>query len=204
MYHTLKQFLFLSMKKLINEEFIEAREVIDSSINNLISDIETLSRKIISSIENGQKILIMGNGGSASDAQHFSAELLGKYHKVRKPLPAISLNSDTSTLTCIANDFGFEYLFSRQIEALAVDNDIVIGISTSGKSENILNGLIKAKKMNCFTVLLTGERNLTNNDFMDLVLKAKSKNTARIQEVHGLIIRILCKLIDEDISLRDT
>jgi len=152
---------------------------------------------ITSAIKNGNKVLLAGNGGSAADAQHIAAELSGRFVKNRKALPGIALTTDTSALTAIANDYGYEHVFSRQVEALAQPGDLFIGISTSGNSQGILNALEAAKKINCKTLGLSGRDGGKMNGLCDLNIVVPADVTARIQEVHILIGHILCKAVDD-------
>jgi len=185
------------MIKIIEEDFKDSIEVTNLSYQTIAKSINSLFKLILDTYNSNGKLVIMGNGGSSSDAQHFAAELVGKYFEIRKPLPAIAITSDTAVITCISNDFGYENIFSRQIECLANKNDLVVGISTSGKSNNVLNGLRTAKKKYCKTALLTGDSFADNTLDIDLIIKVPSRNTARIQEVHGLIIHIICNLLDK-------
>lgn len=148
-------------------------------------------------LKKGGKILICGNGGSAADAQHFAAELSGRYKKERKALAGIALTTDTSALSAIGNDYGFEFVFSRQVEALGNENDVLIGISTSGKSPNVLEALKKAKELNMLCLGLSGKGGGMMNKLCDYNLVVPSDDTARIQEMHILIIHTLCQIIDE-------
>lgn len=141
--------------------------------------------------------MICGNGGSAADAQHFAAELSGRYKKERKALAGIALTTDTSALSAIGNDYGFEFVFSRQVEALGNENDVLIGISTSGKSPNVLEALKKAKELNMLCLGLSGKGGGTMNKLCDHNLVVPSDDTARIQEMHIVIIHTLCQIIDE-------
>ena len=143
--------------------------------------------------------MIAGNGGSAADAQHFAAEIVGRFGKERPAMPAIALTTDTSILTAIANDYGFEKIFSRQIEALAKPGDIFFAISTSGNSSNILEGLKIAQRMGCLTIGLTGQTGGKMKNFCDFIIKCNSKNPARVQEIHITIIHLVCGLIEKNI-----
>jgi D-sedoheptulose 7-phosphate isomerase len=138
----------------------------------------------------------MGNGGSAGDAQHIASELVGRFSKERRGLPAIALTTDTSILTSVGNDYGYEHIFSRQVEALANTDDLVIGISTSGNSNNVLQALKAAKSLGCQTVALLGKDGGQIKDIVELPLIIPSANTARIQEAHILIGHIICEIID--------
>ena len=140
--------------------------------------------------------MFCGNGGSAADAQHLAAELVGRYQSERKGLPAISLATDTSAMTAIGNDFGYSQVFSRQVEALANQSDVIIAISTSGNSENVLNALQIAKKLDCKTIYLTGKNAGSISKKCDVNIIVPSDNTPRIQEMHILIGHLICQHID--------
>ena len=149
------------------------------------------------------KIYIAGNGGSASDAQHLATELTVRFSKDRKPIAAISLSTDTSALTAIGNDIGFDYIFSRQIEAIGSKGDIAIGISTSGKSKNIINGLKKAREMQLKCLAFTGNNTTFVRDFCQEIIAIPAKNTSRIQEMHILIGQMLCNALEHNLGLAD-
>jgi D-sedoheptulose 7-phosphate isomerase len=166
---------------------------------------ETLSSEILDAalqikarLQEGGKLLLMGNGGSAGDAQHIAAELVGRFKKERKAMPALALTVDTSSLTALGNDYGFDTIFERQIEALANKNDAVIGISTSGNSENVLRAVNKANTIGAFTIGLVGNDGGKLKDTVNLPIIIPSKDTARIQEVHITIGHIICEIIEED------
>jgi D-sedoheptulose 7-phosphate isomerase len=184
------------MREIIKKEFNAHMEVANS-LNNLINEIESSAQLCIDCIKSGGKILLFGNGGSASDAQHIAAELVGRYKIKRKGLPAIALNTDTSTLTSIGNDFGYDYIFSRQVEALANKNDVIIGISTSGGSKNVINGLKMASNLECKTIGLTGNDGGEMNNICSINLNVSSIDTARIQEMHIVIGHTICHVIDQ-------
>ncbi len=177
--------------------------IFDESIS-LVSESKKISTKIQQTIDaitncyrNGNKVVIFGNGGSAADAQHFAAEFVGRYLKERQSLPAIALTTDTSIITALGNDYGFEYIFSRQCESIVDKDDVVIVISTSGKSKNIINGIAASKKKGAFVIGLTGEggKDLAKN--VDLLLIVPSKSTPRIQEGHRIIMHIISELVEE-------
>lgn len=178
--------------KLQLKEHIKVMESIDSIKDN----IEILYKMIDLSIKNKGKIMICGNGGSAADAQHFAAELVVKFEKKRSALPAIALSTDTSILTAAGNDFSFNDIFSRQIEALASKNDLVIGISTSGKSQNILEALRMANAKGAKTVILSGKSKV-DLDFINHKININSIKTSRIQEAHLFIYHVICSMLDE-------
>jgi len=166
---------------------------------------DTLADKILEAIniartsyQNGGKMLLMGNGGSAADAQHIAAEFIGRYKKERKAVAAIALTVDSSILTCIGNDYGYDSVFSRQVEGLAKKEDVIIAISTSGNSENVIRGVEKAREIGAKTIGLLGKQGGKLKDKVDLALVVPSNNTARIQEAHITIGHIICEILDEE------
>lgn len=183
---------------MVTEELNDHQNLIKKVIDSLTGDIETACETIVTIIKKGNKVLIAGNGGSAADAQHIAAELSGRFIKDRKALPGIALTTDTSAITSIANDYGYEYVFSRQLEALAQPGDLFIGISTSGNSEGILKAFHSAKKTGCKTLGLSGRDGGKMNGLCDLNIIVPSDVTARIQEMHILIGHILCKAVDNE------
>ena len=146
----------------------------------------------------GGKILLLGNGGSAADCQHIAAEIVGRYKRARRGLPAIALTTDTSILTAVGNDYGFEHVFSRQVEALCTPKDVVIGLSTSGNSPNVLAAIHTARQIGAFTIGLTGGGGGKLAQCCDLSLVVASNDTPRIQEAHILVGHMLCDLIDAE------
>ncbi|MCE9519636.1 MAG: SIS domain-containing protein [Verrucomicrobia bacterium] len=158
--------------------------------------IEDLARRVIAALEAGKKIIFFGNGGSAADAQHLAAEFVVRYRRNRRALPAISLSTDTSILTAGGNDFGFESIYARQIEALAVTGDIAIGISTSGNSANVIAALQAAKDKGCVTVAFTGSAQCRCSQLAEITFHAPSEITAHIQECHIVLGHILCELVE--------
>jgi D-sedoheptulose 7-phosphate isomerase len=159
--------------------------------------IETIAQRVISALEAGGKIILFGNGGSAADAQHIAAEFSIRYRTNRTALAGLALTTDTSVLTACGNDFGFEVIYSRQIEALARAGDVVIGISTSGNSANIVLGLEKAREMECVTVAFTGGDGGKIAQLAELALIVPSPVTARVQECHILAGHIICEMVDQ-------
>jgi len=149
-------------------------------------------------IKAGGKILLMGNGGSAADSQHIAAEIVGRFKKERKGMPAIALTTDTSILTSVGNDYGYDYIFARQIEALCRPADLVIGITTSGNSANVVNAMQAAKEIGAFTVGLTGGTGGKLTDICDHNLIMPSSVTARIQEAHIFVGHCLCEILESD------
>jgi D-sedoheptulose 7-phosphate isomerase len=167
---------------------------------------ETLSEKILhaahtirDSLSAGGKLLLMGNGGSAADSQHIAAELIGRFKKERKAIPALALTVDSSSLTALGNDYGFESIFSRQVEALANPNDAIIGISTSGNSKNIIRALNLAREIGTKTIGFMGNDGGAMKDCVDIGIIVPSNDTARIQEVHITIGHIICEIVEQDL-----
>lgn len=178
----------------IIKESISVKEQI---LKTMVKDINKVADYIAGSLKAGGKILLFGNGGSAADAQHIAAELVGRFKLERRGLASIALTTNTSTLTSIGNDYGFEEIFSRQIEALACKDDIAIGISTSGNARNVITGILEAKKRNLTTVAITGYDGGQLAPLVDIALIVPSRNTARIQEAHITIGHVLCEIAEE-------
>lgn len=155
-----------------------------------------LADRICAALGRGGKLIVFGNGGSAAEAQHFAGELLGRFRDTRRPLPAIALSTDPSVVTCIANDFGYDDVFGRQVEALATDADVVVGISTSGRSENVVRGLRAARARGAAAVAWTGADPGPAGEAADLVLAVPSTTTARIQEMHTVLMHTICVAVD--------
>ncbi len=171
------------------------RKLLDASETD-IKQIEKCADIIFEAVAAGKKILICGNGGSAADAQHIAAEFVGRYETERRGLPAIALTTDTSALTAISNDYGFERVFSRQVEALASAGDVFIGFSTSGNSPNVISAVMKARELGCKTIGLTGSSGKKLASLCDACILVPSSRTARIQEAHITIGHIWCEIID--------
>ena len=188
------------LKKLYQKEIQNHIESADLFLKNNFDEFKKFLQICIKSLKKGNKIILFGNGGSAADAQHISTELVVRYKKNRKSIPAISLSTDTSALTAIGNDLSFNKIFSRQIESIGNKGDVAIGISTSGRSLNVLNGLDLAKKKKITAVFLT-RKNYPNkakiNRITDIVLGVPGKETARIQELHILLGHLLCASLDK-------
>lgn len=182
--------------EIINDLFDEsAHFILDSK--KLTNQLSKIIEIIIGAYKTGNKVIIFGNGGSAADSQHFAAELIGRYKKERQSLPAIALTTDSSIITALGNDYGFEYVFSRQCESIVQNNDIVFAISTSGNSPNVINGIITSKKIGAITIGLIGGDGGNLQQLVDHPLIVSSTSTARIQEVHGTIIHIICELVEQ-------
>ncbi len=191
------------MKDEIINSFEESSQIISQS-KDLSDSIVKTTNKIIESIGSGHKIVIFGNGGSAADAQHIAAELISRFQLERSSIPAISLTTDTSIITAISNDYSFETIFSRQCESLVQQRDIVIGISTSGNSKNVINGLITSKNKGAITIGLLGNGGGKIKDIVDIAIIVNSSSTPRIQEVHRVIYHIICELVEQKMSKRKT
>ncbi|UCD12561.1 MAG: D-sedoheptulose 7-phosphate isomerase [Nitrospinaceae bacterium] len=183
----------------IRKFLLESSELKRQVADTLAADILKAAEWIYDSLQGGGKLLLMGNGGSAADCQHIAAELVGRYKKERAALPAIALTVDTSSLTAIGNDYGFDAVFSRQVEALARPGDVLLGISTSGNSENILRAFQRANEMQVTTIALLGKGGGKAHGQARLALVVPSADTARIQEVHITIGHILCELIEDGV-----
>jgi len=162
-----------------------------------VAEVESVAQLWLRCIRAGGKILLAGNGGSAADAQHIAAEIVCRYRAVRPGAAAIALTTDTSVLTAIANDFGYEQVFSRQVEALGQPGDVFVGLTTSGRSPNVLRAFDMATERGLTTVALTGEKGLADTHSADHVLCVPDPATARVQEVHGLIGHLLCGVVED-------
>jgi len=180
----------------ISAYFARHAQVVESTVLQLTPQIARCAELLAAALAAGHKILIAGNGGSAADAQHFAAELVGRFLMERRGLPALALTTDSSILTAVANDYGFEQVFSRQVEALANPGDVVIGISTSGNSANILAALVAARQCGCTTIGLLGRDGGAIAARVDLPLIVGCPETPHIQEMHVTIIHLLCQLIE--------
>jgi D-sedoheptulose 7-phosphate isomerase len=184
------------MKNVILSSIENSIKVKRSVAETQVSGIEAAAKAIIKSIKGGGKVLVFGNGGSAADSQHFAAELVGRFKKDRKPYGAISLTVNTSTLTAIANDYGYDMSFSRQLEALGKKGDVAFGISTSGNSKNVIEAIKKASDMGILTIGLMGSGGGAMKKECDIPIVVGSNDTPRVQEAHITIIHIICELID--------
>jgi D-sedoheptulose 7-phosphate isomerase len=191
----------LSLPAFWQSEFDEHEAVEKATRETLAEPFEKLLMAATISVRTGGKILFFGNGGSASDAQHLATELTVRYKTDRAPIAAVALTTDTSALTAIGNDFGFEYLFSRQVEALGKKGDIAIGISTSGNSKNVINALTAARKMGIVTVGFTGRTGGNMAPLCDILLNVPSTTTARIQEMHITLGQMLCGALEINLGL---
>lgn len=179
----------------ILDRFVAHLEVVRLSVAELSAIADDAGHAVVDALERGGKVLAFGNGGSATQASHLAGELIGRFARTRRPLPAIALPADLGAVTCIANDFGYGALFERQIEALASVGDVAVGFTTSGRSENVLRGLAAATRRGALTVALTGEAGLAGAT-ADYVIRVPSTSTADIQEVHLLLLHAWCAMID--------
>jgi len=178
------------------------REMLDEHLEsagmlaNVFPAVEALGDAICEALGNGNQIITFGNGGSAAEAGHLAAELLGRAGREREPLAAIALNADAATVTAIANDYGYAEVFARQVRGLANAGDIVLGISTSGRSENVLRGLRAGHDAGAVTALLTGDAGTQGTDGVDHLVGVPSSSTSRIQELHLIVVHLLCEIVD--------
>lgn len=183
----------------IAEHFAASREVIERSAESLGETAAAVARTLVAALEGGRKVIAFGNGGSATQASHLVGELLGRFKMTRQPFPAIALAGDAGTVTCIANDFSYEVLFERQVEALAQAGDVAFGFTTSGRSENVRRGLQKARERGAVTVAVTGAAGLVGGE-ADYVLAVPSDVTAHVQEVHLMLLHVWCIYVDEKLG----
>jgi D-sedoheptulose 7-phosphate isomerase len=188
------------MQSIIKFEFEEHLKISQATFESIGHSVEVAAKPCIDCLKNGNKILLFGNGGSAADAQHIAAELVGRYKAERKGLAAIALTTDTSALTAIGNDYGYNRVFDRQVEALANTGDVAIGISTGGSSANVVSALKLAKNLGCKTIGFSGRDGGEMNDICDTNIVVPAQDTARIQEMHIVIGHTICHLIDLEFS----
>jgi D-sedoheptulose 7-phosphate isomerase len=181
----------------IKRQLQEHRTLFETLERDMAAPIAEMAAMISQALNDGCKLLVMGNGGSAADSQHFVAEIVGRFKMERKALPAVALSTDTSILTAIGNDYGFDAVFSRQVEALAAPGDVVVGLSTSGNSPNVLKALEAARQGGCRTIGLLGRDGGSIKQVCDLALVVPSADTPRIQESHITIIHIVCDLVEK-------
>jgi D-sedoheptulose 7-phosphate isomerase len=184
------------MQSIIKFEFEEHLKTSQATFESIGHSVELAAKLCINCLKNGNKILLFGNGGSAADAQHIAAELVGRYKTERKGLAAIALTTDTSALTAIGNDYGCDSVFDRQVEALANTGDVAIGISTGGSSANVTIALKLAKDLYCKTIGFSGRGGGEMNELCDINIVVPAQDTARIQEMHIVIGHTICHLID--------
>lgn len=180
----------------IRDHFFRHQQAVERTAEELSTAIDSCALMLAMALQAGRKVLVMGNGGSAADAQHLAAELVGRFLLDRRALPAIALTTDSSILTAVGNDYGFDQVFKRQVEALALPGDVVVGISTSGNSSNVLQGLQAAREIGCRTVGLLGRDGGSVAALAEFNLIVPAMETPRIQEVHAIIIHILCDQVE--------
>lgn len=185
------------MQKKIISLLKESIDVKNKVLESNVKDIEKLASAMLETIRTGHKILLFGNGGSATDSLHIAAELVGRFKKERKALPAIALTANNSILTALGNDYNFDYIFERQVEAFGSKGDMAIGISTSGSSKNVVAGIVKASSMGLKTAALTGDKIGELCKVANMCIRVPSTNTPRIQEAHIAIGHIVCELIED-------
>ena len=178
----------------------EHLKTIQALIDSRLPEIEAAGSLIWDALKSGNKILLCGNGGSAADAQHIAAELVGRYEQERRAFPAISLTTDTSALTAVSNDYGYEEVFARQVEALAVAGDVLIAISTSGKSPSVIKAADQARALGCRTIALTGCSGEPLTAHCDLAVVVPSARTSRVQEAHITIGHLWCEIVDKVVA----
>ena len=190
------------MSEQIQKVFSESQAILLSLASDSVrvGMIGQIARKIVESFRRGNKLLLMGNGGSAADAQHIAAEFVGRFKLERHALPAIALTTNSSILTALSNDYSFEELFARQVKALAIQGDVLLGISTSGNSRNVLTAFQIAREMGAFTIGLTGEPGGQMDAYADWVIKVPSDNTARIQEALLVVEHLICEIVEQEIT----
>lgn len=185
-----------TIKKISQESLVVQKETIDENLDSIVAAVEI----IVKAFQQGRKLIIFGNGGSAADSQHIAAEFIGRFQKERKSLPAISLTTDTSILTSLGNDYGFDIIFARQLEGLGVDGDIALAISTSGNSQNILEAVKVAKGKGIHTISFTGNGGGRLASLTDIAIVVPSKITARIQEAHISVAHCICELVENNVA----
>jgi D-sedoheptulose 7-phosphate isomerase len=177
-------------------EGLDEHRRLAANVDRLLPQLDDLVIRICRAFGEGGRVYTFGNGGSAADAQHLAAELIGRYRLTRRPLPAVALSVDPSVVTCISNDFGYDDVFARQVEALAVAGDIVVGFSTGGQSPNVVRGLEAARRLGATTVLFTGGDGGAALAVADVALVVPSTTTARVQEIHLLLLHLLSDGVD--------
>lgn len=175
---------------------LDEHDAVLGSVRELLPALEAAAARLIATFERGGRLYSFGNGGSAADAQHLAAELIGRYRRERRPLPAVALSVDPSVVTCIANDYAFEEVFARQVEALAGPGDMVVGFTTSGRSENVVRGLAAGRARGATTVLFAAGDGGPAREHADLALLVASTTTARVQEIHLLLLHLLSERVD--------
>lgn len=189
---------------MVQESLLEAHKLLTFVVEDGVTSRQTelIARQLAEVYSRKGKLIVFGNGGSMCDAMHFAEELTGRFHRDREALPAIAI-SDPGHLSCVANDYGYEHVFSRAVEAYAQAGDMVIGISTSGNSTNVIKAIEAAQQRNCFTCALLGGNGGKLRDMCDYKVIIPSNDTARIQEIHGILIHIIIQLVEQELFLTD-
>ena len=190
----------IDMKNTVEQIFLESIEVKQETLKKNLGPIISAAQLIVDALKNGHKLFFCGNGGSAADSQHIAAEFVGRFQKERKALPAIALTTDSSALTALGNDYTFDIVFSRPLQALGQKGDVLIAISTSGNSKNVLEAVKQAKLMGINTIAVTGGKGGQLAGLCDIVIIAASSKTARIQESHLVIFHSLCELVENSLT----
>ena len=185
------------LNPIIAERFTDHLDVFGKTMEQM-DVIQLMAERCKEALKSGNKVLFCGNGGSAADAQHLAAELIGRFQKERRSLASVALTTDTSILTAVANDYGYDEVFARQVEGLGRSGDVLIGISTSGNSANVVKAALKARDTGMHTIAFTGEGGGKLKDICDITFAVPSKVTARIQEMHIMVGHILCELVEEE------
>lgn len=181
----------------IEQAIDESLAAINTLKGNITHDIQVAAKTVASALKSGKRVYTLGNGGSAADAQHFACELMGRFLMDRKALPVVALSTDTSVITSISNDYGYQAVFSKQIEGLVRKGDVVLSISTSGNSPNIIGALMLARELGATTIGLLGRDGGKMKDLCHRCIVVPCKSTPRIQEAHGVVIHIICELVEE-------
>jgi len=189
------------MLKEIDRYFSRHREVLDLVAGTMADRIAAVAAAVTDTVRSGGKVLALGNGGSAADAEHFASELVGRFLQERRGFPAVALTTNAAALTSIGNDYGFGDVFRRQVEALAIPGDLVLGISTSGSSDNVVRALEAARAAGCVTVGLLGRDGGRAAEIVDLCLTVPVGETPHIQEAHGCILHLICLLVEREPAL---
>jgi D-sedoheptulose 7-phosphate isomerase len=184
------------MRDIIEDILHESIKIKEQFISECSDDLITIAKKIVVSFTSDRKLLLCGNGGSAADAQHIAAEFVNRFEMERPPLPAISLSTDTSIITCIGNDYSFNEIFTKQIKAIGLEGDVLLAISTSGNSQNVISAAETARDMGIFVAGLTGGKGGKLKEICDICLIVPTDRTARVQESHILAGHIICQLVD--------
>jgi D-sedoheptulose 7-phosphate isomerase len=182
---------------ILHKNLERSLEVHERLVSMCLPQLSAAAAALVSAYCAGNKALFFGNGGSAADAQHLAAEFVGRYLRERKPLPALALNANSSAVTAIGNDYGYDQVFARQIEALALPGDVAVGITTSGNSPNVVEGILRARKLGLFTIALTGSTGGRLRDLVDVLIAVPSDETPRIQECHILFGHALCDAVEQ-------